>query len=251
MGFRKTSESLLYNSLLVHPPTSRTHLLQLITSLAIIKQELMSLHLISGHFVSAILHYLFINTVVIDIINYSFRPTHFISRPDNWLWRWLICKECHWVFHRAVGDRYYLDYHCSPNNYLSAPTSCCYQYFIKKLTLHLDININAHLLLKMSLKTSSNFHKKTLKPAVLWHGGLVVLPSFWTCLNMLKICLVHLVGSHCLWYPPVYQLIWRLSSKCLTYFLWWERYYLFTPCLCSARDHSYCHASETVPQTHL
>ena len=47
----------------------------------------------------------------------------------------------------------------------------------------------------MSLKTTSNFHRKTLKPVIHWNGGLVVLPSFQTCPDSLGIYLVHLVCS--------------------------------------------------------
>ena len=80
-----------------------------------------------------------------------------------------------------------------PNHFLQPILNCLWYHPMsppKRSTLPLATS-NAHPLLGMSSMISSNLHKKTLRHVICWNGGLVALPSFWTCQNLLGIYLVH------------------------------------------------------------
>lgn len=122
---------------------------------------------------------------------------------------------------------------------------------LKRSTLFLAIS-NVHHLLGMRSKSSSSFHKKTLRHVIHWNGGRAVLHSSLTCQNMQEIYLVHQVCEHTCLYKYIQLIAYsRVCCCCWVYILWRKGHNLSMMLSSAAWDNLHTYACEAMPQACL
>ena len=118
---------------------------------------------------------------------------------------------------------------------------------LKRSTLLLAIS-NMHHLLGMRSKSSSSFHKKTLRHVIYWNGGWAMLRSSLTCQNIQEIYLVHQVCECTCLYKYIQLIAYsRVCCCCWVYILQRKGHNLSTMLSSAAWDNLHTYACEAMP----
>ena len=118
---------------------------------------------------------------------------------------------------------------------------------LKRSTLLLAIS-NMHHLLGMRSKSSSSFHKKTLRHVIYWNGGWAMLHSSPTCQNIQEIYLVHQVCECTCLYKYIQLIAYsRVCCCCWVYILQRKGHNLSTMLSSAAWDNLHTYACEAMP----